>query len=67
MTKSRFDLDVAGQPYLSNLVEASGPSVQAEELYRRSQLTMPDFYKQLAFEVDEGFLVQSPGGLMRRA
>ena len=67
MTKSRFDPDVAGKSYLSNLVKAPGSPIQLEELYQRAQLAMPDFYKQLAFEVDEGFLIEEPGGLMRRA
>lgn len=65
MTKSRFDDDVKGQPYLTKLMLAStGKStLTAEELFQIAQLPLPDFYKQLDFEVTQQMLVEREGRL----
>jgi type I restriction enzyme, S subunit len=52
MTKSRFDEDVRHKPYLSGLLRASNGRMSAEELFRTSGLPLVDFYKQLAWEVE---------------
>jgi type I restriction enzyme S subunit len=56
MTKSRFDPDVKGKPYLATLIKSEGASVDPAELFRKSDLPVADFYKQLAWEVDQGHL-----------
>jgi type I restriction enzyme S subunit len=56
MTKSRFDDDVKGQPYLANLLRASSKPTNATELFKQSELSIVDFYKQLSWEVEKGFI-----------
>lgn len=56
MTKSRFDDDVKGKPYLAGLLREADSPVTAEELFKRSELPVADFYKQLAWEVDAGHI-----------
>lgn len=56
VTKSRFDDDVKGQPYLANLLRQSGRLKTAEELFKQSGLSVVDFYKQLAWEVKQGMI-----------
>lgn len=52
MTRSRQEEDILGQPYLASILRDLGGSDQIEELFRRSDLSLADFYKQLAWEVD---------------
>jgi type I restriction enzyme, S subunit len=54
MTKSRFDEDVKGQRYLATLLRSSTDGMTAEELFRLADLPLVDFYKQLAWEVENG-------------
>lgn len=54
MTKSRHDDDVKGQPYLAKILRAVGGPASAEELFKRAELPVTDFYKQLAWEIDNG-------------
>ena len=54
MTKSRFDDDVKGQPYLANLLLKDAKIQSAEALFKLSELSLVDFYKQLAWEVEHG-------------
>jgi len=62
MTKSRQDEDVNGKPYLANLLkEAKASSV--EDLFRKAELPVADFYKQLAWEVQEGHIKDHPNRL----
>lgn len=56
MTKSRFDDDVKGQPYLAGLLRASSKPTNATELFKQSELSIVDFYKQLSWEVEKGFI-----------
>ena len=58
MPKSRRDDDVWQQPYLaSKLKELSSADVQA--LFRAADLPVADFYKQLAWEIDNKHIVDS--------
>lgn len=59
MTKSRFDDDVKNKPYLAGLMKETRKSHSPEELFQMSQLPIDDFYKQLAWEVKNGFIVES--------
>jgi type I restriction enzyme S subunit len=54
MTKSRFDPDVKNQPYLARLIKKGGGEADAEALFRRADLPVADFYKQLAWEIAAG-------------
>lgn len=56
MTKSRQDEDVKGKSYLADILKSIGKSATAEELFRRAHLPLTDFYKQLAWEVDAGYI-----------
>jgi type I restriction enzyme S subunit len=63
MTKSRQDDDVKHQPYLANLLRKSGDPVHVERLFVLSELPVADFYKQLAWEVDNGHIVDQSSTL----
>jgi type I restriction enzyme S subunit len=54
MTKSRQDDDVMGQPYLAGHLRRFGSPASAEALFKVAELPVADFYKQLAWEVDQG-------------
>ncbi len=54
MPKSRFDSDVKGQPYLANLLRNITKEPTVEELLKKSDLPLVDFYKQLDWEVRNG-------------
>ena len=56
MTKSRQDDDVQGKPYLAKHLRLLGGSASAEALFKASELPVADFYKQLAWEVAQGYL-----------
>jgi len=60
MSKSRYDDDVKEKPYLANLLRSSKEQLRAEELFKRSDLSLPDFYKQLAWEVDHKHIRENP-------
>lgn len=52
MSKSRQDEDVMGKPYLASLIKRGlGNTVQ--DLFKASDLPVADFYKQLAWEIDQ--------------
>jgi len=55
MTKSRQDDDVKGKPYLAGLLK-SGRFSDAQSLFSVADLPVADFYKQLAWEIDEGHI-----------
>jgi type I restriction enzyme, S subunit len=59
MTKSRQDDDVKGKPYLSNQLRRIGTPTSAEALFKVAELPVADFYKQLAWEVDQGLVKDS--------
>jgi len=54
MTKSRQDNDVMNQPYLSGHLRRIGMPASAESLFKLAELSVADFYKQLAWEVAQG-------------
>ena len=56
MTKSRQDDDVQHKPYLAGLLREAGGIARVEELFRRAELPVTDFYKQLAWEVENGHI-----------
>ena len=56
MTKSRQDEDVKNRPYLANMIRQAGGSSQVEDLFKKADLPVTDFYKQLAWEIDEGHI-----------
>lgn len=58
MTKSRQDDDVKHKPYLAGLLK-SGRFSDAQSLFRAADLSVADFYKQLAWEIDAGHIVDS--------
>jgi type I restriction enzyme S subunit len=56
MTKSRQDEDVKNKPYLANIIREVGGSSEVEDLFKKADLPVTDFYKQLAWEVDQGHI-----------
>ncbi|MFA6115615.1 MAG: restriction endonuclease subunit S [Sphingomonas sp.] len=56
MSKNRLDPSVKGRSYLASLVREMGGVVSANELYDKSELSLVDFYMQLSFEHDRGWL-----------
>jgi type I restriction enzyme S subunit len=56
MTKSRYDDDVRNRPYLADLLRQTTDSGSVEDLFKRADLTVADFYKQLKWEVDSGHI-----------
>lgn len=54
MTKSRQDEDVKGKPYLADHLRRLGEPVAVQALYQVAELPVADFYKQLAWEVEQG-------------
>jgi type I restriction enzyme, S subunit len=56
MTKSRQDDDVQHKPYLAGLLREAGGIASVEDLFRRAELPVTDFYKQLAWEVENGHI-----------
>lgn len=58
MTKSRQDDDVKHKPYLAGLLK-SGRFSDAQSLFRAADLPVADFYKQLAWEIDKGHILDN--------
>jgi type I restriction enzyme S subunit len=58
MTKSRQDDDVKDKPYLAGLLK-SGRYSDAQSLFRAADLPVADFYKQLAWEIDNGHILDN--------
>lgn len=56
MTKSRFDEDVKGKAYLAGLLRNAKAPMNAETLFKLSELPLVDFYKQLAWEIQKGHI-----------
>ena len=57
MTKSRQDEDVKGKSYLADQLRLLGGNVHAEALFKAADLPVADFYKQLAWEVSQGLVL----------
>ena len=62
MTKSRQDDDVKDKPYLAGLLK-SGSHHDVQTLFRAADLPVADFYKQLAWEIGEKYIIDSPDEL----
>lgn len=58
MNKSRQDDDVKDKPYLAGLLK-SGRLSDAQSLFRAADLPVADFYKQLAWEIDNGHILDN--------
>lgn len=58
MTKSRQDDEVKDKPYLAGLLK-SGRFSDAQSLFRAADLPVSDFYKQLAWEIDKGHILDN--------
>ncbi|PMU10275.1 hypothetical protein C1Y11_12645 [Pseudomonas sp. FW305-20] len=56
MSKRRQDKDVLGQPYLRSHLHRLGSKTTADVLFKTADLSIADFYKQLAWEVEQGFI-----------
>ncbi len=56
MTKSRQDADVKDKPYLAGHLRRLGEPVAAQVLFKVAELPVADFYKQLAWEVAQGYV-----------
>ena len=64
MSKSRQDEDVYGMPYLADLLRSAGENkMTAKDLFRIADLPLADFYKQLAWEVENGHIRDDKNGL----
>lgn len=57
MSKTRQDQDVKDMPYLADHLRRIGGTATAEALFMRAGLPITDFYKQLAWEVENGLLL----------
>ena len=55
MPKSRFDDEVKHKPYLASLLKER-KILTSGELYEVAELSLPDFYKQLDWEVENGII-----------
>lgn len=61
MTKSRFDDDVRGKPYLANFLKSSKKKLTLDDLYKKADLSRVDFSKQLDFEVKQKLIIDRDG------
>lgn len=57
MSKNRQDEDVLGKPYLAEHLRRLGSKATSEVLFKVADLPVTDFYKQLAWEVAQGLVV----------
>jgi type I restriction enzyme S subunit len=56
MPKSRLDNDVKHRPFLASILKASSTALSADSLFEAADLPITDFYKQLTWEIDNGFV-----------
>lgn len=56
MTKSRKDDDVKDKPYLAGHLRRIGAPATAAALFKAAELPVADFYKQLVWEVSQGYV-----------
>lgn len=56
MTKSRQDDDVKDKPYLAGHLRRLAVPTTAEALFKEAELPVADFYKQLTWEVAQGYV-----------
>lgn len=56
MAKTRNDDDVRNKDYLATLLRLKGGSLKVDALFRDAELSVTDFYKQLAWEIEHGHI-----------
>ena len=56
MAKTRNDEDVRNQDYLARLLRHHGGSTDVATLFKDANLSVTDFYKQLAWEIEQGYI-----------
>ena len=61
MPKSRQDEDVKGKAYLTGIVKNMNEDMQPESLFAWSNLELVEFYRQLSFECEQGWLINNDG------
>jgi hypothetical protein len=61
MSKSREDEDVKDKPYLTGIVKDMREDMQPESLFAWSNLELVEFYRQLSFECEQGWLIDNEG------
>ena len=62
MSKSRQDEDVKGKPYLAGKLKTLRLA-NVQELFSVAGLPVADFYKQLTWEIDQGYIKDNKDGL----
>ncbi len=66
MSKSRQDEDVKDKPYLADHLVRLGWASTVEVLFKASELPVADFYKQLAWELEQGHIADGGNTLEAR-
>jgi len=56
MSKTRQDPDVMGQPYLSKILRKQPGAGTVDALFKAADLPVADFYKQLAWEIENQYI-----------
>jgi type I restriction enzyme S subunit len=64
MSKTRNDEDVKDKPYLATLIRSHRGRMNVTGLFQRADLPVADFYKQLAWELDRGHLIDNKAFLV---
>ncbi len=67
MTKSRQDDEVKDKPYLAEMIRKVGGASTVEELFKLADLPLTDFYKQLAWEIDGGHIIDDANRELKAA
>lgn len=60
VSKSRLDDDVKHQAYLAKILKASKTALTSDELFKSADLQIADYYKQLEWEVKNGYISENP-------
>lgn len=63
MSKSRQDPDVMGQPYLAKILRKQLSAGSVDALFKAADLPVADFYKQLAWEIENRHIRDEEDGL----
>ncbi|WP_439498509.1 restriction endonuclease subunit S [Bosea sp. (in: a-proteobacteria)] len=63
MSKTRQDPDVMGQPYLSKILRKQPGAGTVDTLFKAADLPVADFYKQLAWEIENQHILDKQDGL----
>lgn len=63
MSKSRQDPDVLHQPYLAKILRKQPSMGGVDALFKAADLPVADFYKQLAWEIENRHIRDKQDGL----